>query len=127
MNTSPTKQEYSFPKSKRFTYKIASNDFFYTLPSTLTRRGAGLGYGKRTDLAHNRKESPAPTAYCLPSAFESRRGFTFGRSREDCKGLSLKELFVSDPKVPGPGAYDVTSKEPAGPKWSLKARRTRGE
>ena len=63
INTSTSKEMYSFPTSKRFDdYTIDNSKFFYDIPSSFSKRCASFGYGNKnvfTEIAQN----PGPGAY----------------------------------------------------------------
>ena len=55
LSTSNAKQKFSFSKADRFnSLRGFSTDVIYDLPSQLSARGAGMGYGKKLDLAKGR-------------------------------------------------------------------------
>lgn len=126
LNNSPSKQRYSFGKATRNTARPTSTEFLYNLPSTLSHRGTTQGLGQRSDIVKTFSSYPPPTAYSLPSSFSigTRLGFTFGRSRDQCKGMSIKELFTTDPRNPGPGTYKTTTANvlKAEPQWTIRGR-----
>jgi hypothetical protein len=55
LSTSNAKQQFSFSKAERFNVlRGFSTDKMYEMPSQLSARGAGMGYGKKLDLAKAR-------------------------------------------------------------------------
>jgi hypothetical protein len=54
LNTSTSKQLYSFPKTQRFfKFKQTTCENFYKLPEVRTSRATTLGYGKKFDFTKN--------------------------------------------------------------------------
>jgi len=90
----------------------------YELPATRSRRAPSFGYGRREQMTKKGntifitviESSPPPGTYnpieslkrVLPS-----RAYTFGISREAYQKVFSKQNTISDPSVPGPGAYPV--------------------
>ncbi|CDW75502.1 UNKNOWN [Stylonychia lemnae] len=109
VNTSKSKQLYSFPKQRRFKppKKLLSTSF-----------GVGDRF-KMIELKSKRKNTPmSPNSMLttedinLPSEFSQspKKGFSFGASREVYKRVYTKtQPFIQDPEMPGPGSYDVKS------------------
>lgn len=50
ISTSNAKQKFSFGKEQRFKYKTSDTKVGYDLPSTISKRGAGIGFGMKLDL-----------------------------------------------------------------------------
>lgn len=103
LNTSTTKQAYSFGKAIRF--KILStkdNSYkFYDLPDLKSKRGTILGYGKKGTISI--VGCGSNQLYAAPSYFSQKKsnsGFTFGVSRPKKKDDELS---------PGP-KYNCTNK-----------------
>ncbi|CAD8180727.1 unnamed protein product [Paramecium octaurelia] len=113
LNTSLSKQKYSFPKAKRepIHNKSATNELSYKLPQNLGNRMAGIGYGFKHDFSKDAKPVPAPNLYEIQSFVENnidkKKGPTFAYSRDQMKahGIwgSLNQLS------PGPGRYAQTN------------------
>ena len=62
INTSTSKEMYSFPTSKRFADSIQDNSqFFYNLPSSFNKRYTSFGYGDKVLFSEN--QSPGPGSY----------------------------------------------------------------
>ena len=99
LNTSTTKQAYSFGKAIRFKSNSKS-DFsfhFYDLPSLQNKRSTSLGYGKKGDYSRNlgcgsNKLSP-PVSYFDPKNHNSP-AFSFGME----KRLKKFKDFTPGPK-----------------------------
>ena len=84
LNTSTSKQMYSFPKTKRFmNFKSSSCDHFYNLPDIRSKREAGIGIGPKSDFTKTKNSVPY---YNLPTDFDQKNPhsprFTFGISRK---------------------------------------------
>lgn len=83
---STSKQKWSFSKSRRFIDPKIANASFYDNPSSLDKRGASFGIGKRTDFAETNRTSADPAQYNVSSSFDNkRRGFSFGTGRDETK------------------------------------------
>eukprot|EP01016_Furgasonia_blochmanni_P051855 TRINITY_DN8212_c0_g4_i1.p1 TRINITY_DN8212_c0_g4~~TRINITY_DN8212_c0_g4_i1.p1 ORF type:complete len:273 (+),score=-0.24 TRINITY_DN8212_c0_g4_i1:85-903(+) len=109
LNTSTSKQLYSFPKARRFNSvdKATCPQAFYDLPPVKTKRTTGFGYGYKSDFTKGIPLTPAPDRYVLPSEFSPERakekGRTIGTGREALAG----SMAVIGKDSPGPGAYPV--------------------
>lgn len=112
LNTSPSKQLFSFPKGKRFIIPNSkqNQNVAYNLPTTKSRRSASFGYGKRYNFARN-NGSPSPTSYNSNTQFKknpSAKAFSFGIAREAYSKVYLKghkgPEMARD--IPGPGSYN---------------------
>ena len=123
INTSPSKQMYSFPRAERFPNRKKGFDCFgYNIPSMMDKRGTSIGYGSKVDFT-KKKSGRSEQIYNIPREFDlSRSGspkYTFGLGRENCylPGTKIKNN-------PGPGNYSTT--KPFGSdacKFSLFSRR----
>lgn len=83
---STSKQKWSFSKSSRFIDPKVHDCSFYNTPSSLDKRSASFGVGKRPDIANTGKISADPTKYEVPSSFQNKkRGFSFGTGRDQTK------------------------------------------
>ena len=89
INTSSSKQMYSFGKENRFRAYKARTDVFYNLPSTLEKRKAGFGYGTKSDFTKGAIKGKVDKYYDIPREFEVFRKntpqYTMGAGREVCK------------------------------------------
>ena len=110
INSSTSKQMYSFPKGNRFKeLRKTSETLFYNLPSTKSHRFAAFGFGGRSDFTSGLLKNKAQVYYEIPSDFNTRLRnghspqYTFGKGREDCK----RPTNNIDKNDPGPGAYNV--------------------
>lgn len=80
---STSKQKWSFSKSSRFIDSKRPNVSFYSNPSSLDKRSASFGVGKRPDIADTSKVSVDPAQYNVSSSFDNKkRGFSFGSGRD---------------------------------------------
>lgn len=103
-NTSANK--FTFSKASRFPYPKENDDPSYVLlPSTLSKKTCGFGYGKRWEPKSTHcQDSPSPNRYVLRSIFGiDNRGIDY--SKQIAKE---RELFYIKP-VPGPGSYNPSS------------------
>ncbi|CAD8105237.1 unnamed protein product [Paramecium sonneborni] len=113
LNTSLSKQKYTFPKAQRqpIQNKSATNELSYKLPQSLGTRQAGIGYGLKHDFSKDAKPVPGPNLYDIQSFVENnldkKKGPTFAYSREQMKahGMwgSLNQIS------PGPARYESTN------------------
>jgi hypothetical protein len=105
-NCSPTKQAYSFGRSKRPSQK-PSNYTFYDLPGTRSKRTCSFGRGQKQSLVL-RCEGPPPGTYNVPGFVEmlAKRSISFGVSRDKVVGGPLPRRKSMDP---GPGEYPLGS------------------
>ena len=101
---------WTFPKAKRSRRKdiLKLNDNIYNIPNFKTTRSAGMGYGKRKDFLHIfGVNTPSPSAYDIKSLFDinliKKKGNTFTGKP--------KSLSRSYKNVPGPGAYNISSRK----------------
>ena len=112
INTSTSKQMYSFPTSKRFHYNIKDeSSFFYNLPSTTTKRSTSFGYGTKIIFSEG-NQYPGPGAYnylqinkkgrYAISEFPNTQQSKFGTDRR-----FREQVIISD--TPAPNAYNVES------------------
>lgn len=89
INTSTSKQMYTFPREERFKNPNKQPiTEFYNLPSYISKKGTFIGYGNKSDLTKN--TGKCQNIYNVPREFDlSRRGgspkYTFGQSRDICK------------------------------------------
>ena len=94
LNTSTTKQAYSFGKALRFK-KNTKIDFtynFYNLPTFQSKRGTSLGYGKKGEYDKN-MGCGSNQLYAAPSYFgpknHSSPAFSFGTEKRTKKGKEI--------------------------------------
>ena len=84
LNTSSTKQAYSFGKANRFNFnkKLDFSFHFYDIPSTQSKRYTSLGYGKKGDYDKN-IGCGSNQLYAAPSYFDPKKSdspaYSFGR------------------------------------------------
>ena len=63
INTSTSKEMYSFPTTKRFDPSIEDNSkFFYDIPSSLNKRSTSFGFGNKVEFK-DRYQNPGPGTY----------------------------------------------------------------
>ena len=110
INSSTSKQMYSFPKKPRFKeLKKTSETLFYDLPSQKSHRFAAFGYGGRSDFTSVHLKGKTSVYYDIPSDFATNvrtshsPQYSFGRGREECK----RPINNYDKNDPGPGHYNV--------------------
>ena len=106
INDSTSKAMYSFPLARRFTkFEVDNSSFFYDIPTTLSKRGASIGYGKKSNITLSRK-GKSDNIYNLPMGFDitDKNGtpkYTFGFGRDICR----KPKCLDEKKTPGPSNY----------------------
>ncbi len=105
INSSTSKQMYSFGKNRRFRHlKPSSETFFYNLPTFKSTRYASFGYGTRSDFTRSLRNGKTQVYYDIPSDFNFRvrhsPQYSMGKGREDCK----RPINKVDKNDPGPGA-----------------------
>lgn len=125
------KQFFSFSKAQRFRPLNKDEEYIprkgnsrvhcYDLPSATVERWTSFGFGGKIAFPSTGKQTPAPSAYKIPSEFDvvrnPKRGFTFGLSREDYAKGPFKR------KAPGPGDYsELKVMGVCGKKFSFRSR-----
>lgn len=106
INNSTSKAMYSFPMAERFKkYEKDTSSFFYNIPDKFSKRGASIGYGKKSDIRLNRR-GKSDNMYNLQTGFDLKhRGgspkYTFGYGRDICRHNMSKD----ESKTPGPSSY----------------------
>lgn len=106
INTSVSKQMYSFSKANRFcAWGRKEADMLYDLPSTLDKRATSLGKGNKSDFtAESRKKTQA--IYNIPREFDLKRKnspqYTFGLGRNECRNL----VMMKRDNYPSPNTYN---------------------
>ena len=106
INTSSSKQMYSFPKAERFGQRKQGYDcFYYNLPSMMSKRGTSIGYGTKVDLG-KKQSGRSDQMYNIPREFDLNRSgspkYSFGLSRDICY---LPGQAKPNKSNPGPGNY----------------------
>jgi hypothetical protein len=89
-NNSTAKYHWSFSKSRRFSdNKGYTQTISYNLPSSVSKRKSGIGYGSRSKYFDGlNTTNPAPGLYELGTTFENkkeRKGFSFGYNRDELR------------------------------------------
>ena len=112
INTSTSKQMYSFSHAKRFKPKLTDeSQFFYNIPTGMSHRGTSFGYGTKMSFS-NRDNSPGPGSYnYLKINTKGRYAKSdFPNSPQSKFGSSIrfkKEKVFSD--TPAPNTYYLES------------------
>ena len=127
LNTSSSKQMYSFPKAERFPkIKRCSSTGFYDIPSTLSKRFTNFGFGNKLDFTAAAKGNNA-TFHDYRSDFDPKNPhgpkYSFSNGREKYGKVYLDSVKMFDKDVPGPGKYNYL--KPFGsdcPKYTMKGR-----
>jgi len=103
----------TFSRSERFQASIdATNKADVTvLPSTLSPRSCGFGYGHKqwsTVNFEDKRESPSPSNYDIRGNIaKSPHSKTFGRHQSEKVFLAHNKINLYAKDVPGPGQYEV--------------------
>lgn len=127
LNTSTSKQRYTFAKAARFPkIKRSSSAGFYEIPSTLSKRTTSFGFGNKVDFTKEKKGNNA-TFHDYSSDFNQKNPhgpkYSFSNGREKYGKVYLDSVKMFDKNVPGPGKYYIM--KPFGsdcPKYSIKGR-----
>ena len=77
-------------------------DQFYEIPTSISKRKAGLGYGTKSDFTSGKDKTPAPNGYQINSEIEKnlqkKGGWSFGESRGKMQGAGIfKKHLVANP------------------------------
>ena len=102
LNTSTTKQAYSFGKANRFNNnkKIDFSFHFYDIPSTQSKRYTSLGYGKKGEYDKN-IGCGSNQLYAAPSYFDPKKNnspaYSFGR---EIRTKKIKDLSPGPKYLP---------------------------
>ncbi|CAK62782.1 unnamed protein product (macronuclear) [Paramecium tetraurelia] len=102
LNTSKSKQMYTFSKAKRWVdVKDSVCTPIYQLPTTLSKRAAGIGYGKKMNITQD-NNTPAPNFYTVQRSQEHGRTMALGRDHAN----KYESIFLGlIQNTPGPGTY----------------------
>lgn len=125
MNTSKSKQLFTFPKSKRFdaATKSYTDKICYDLPPVKSIRKAGIGYGSKYDFTRLNVQNPAPNNYTIDGDFDNidkkKKGFQFGVSREQMASTGILGHINKSNPGPGPGQYKELSAK-SNIKWTFR-------
>lgn len=124
-NSSASKFMYSFGKSNRFREvdRRGKADDFYNIPSSIMKRKAGIGYGKRYDFF---KENHKDTEFIsIKRSYDPKNTpgykYSFGLGRDKFKKQITCGYKNLDMNVPGCAKYNVL--KPTGgdaPKYSFR-------
>lgn len=115
LNLSPSKQLYSFSRSKRFNEKSSKSlcdRAFYDISNKVYQghQGTGIGCGSKYDFTKHSKNVPAPNEYkpqnlTISESVGKKHGYTFGVSREMFKQSEMVFHLKNAAATPGPDAY----------------------
>lgn len=115
LNLSPSKQLYSFSRSKRFNDKTSQSlcgQAFYDVSNKIYQghQGTGIGCGNKYDFTKHSKNVPAPNEYkpqnlTISESVGKKHGYTFGVSREMFKQSEMVFHLKNAATIPGPDAY----------------------
>ena len=123
-NASPTKFMYSFARAERFPNlkRTGKSDTFYNLPSVKMQRGAGIGYGTKSDFTRNKNNKTEFISIKRDFDEGNQRGlkYSFGLGRDSFQKTYCPGYKNIDKNVPGPGKYNVIRELGAdAPKYSM--------
>lgn len=116
LNTSKSKNLYTFPKTIRFSHtnpsynknitslKISTNFFN-------TKRSCSFGKGNKSDFTRSLNKTPAPNNYkqdhlTITKSSKKKKGTSFGFSREKCLIIGTIPL-KKQALIPGVGSYNL--------------------
>jgi len=110
-NDSSAKHQFSFPKSALLgTPKSYTQTISYDLPSTITRRKSGIGYGTRSRHFDGQNvTNPCPTRYNDAKSIENKkqsRAHSFGAHKDQIKFGNYLKIAENTP-----AAYDLNEKQ----------------
>ena len=110
INTSKSKQMYSFTKAERFPkIKPTCDGDFYNLPEVRSKRFTTLGKGTKYDFTSLAK-GRSSQIYDSKSDFDQKNPhsprYTFGIGRDKYTKVYCEANKMLDMNVPGPGKYD---------------------
>lgn len=113
LNTSLTKQQYTFPhqdrmpkKSKKTYLDVGYYDVNYKL--IRSNFAVSIGKGKKTNFENPTRGVPGPNRYYplnLSISQNKKQGFSFGLSREQVPQNGIGEGVKTSANKPGPGTY----------------------
>ncbi len=138
LNDSPTKQQFSFPKARRFRQRTTEYcpprpaHSQYSLPSTFSKKAFTFGSAPRKScLVDNSKGylevAPPPGAYTPSEHAEKSPSWSFGGCKKPAiPGTQLSVRYMMD--IPGPGSYNVLPVDfgKDGHKFSMRMKATPG-
>ena len=126
INSSSSKQMYTFGKANRFDYRNKGNtNFAYNLPDVKSKRSAAFGYGLKTDFTRGNRDRN-DSIYNLGSDFDQHNRnshsprYTMRPGRDICKMSNKKSDSSSSP---GPSSYNPYKPFGSyGPSYSMSFR-----
>ena len=129
LNSSKSKQLFSFSKSKRFPApKTQYNTPFYQKNPNLHKntRTCSFGIGNKYDFTKKFINNPGPNHYkneknTIKNNLKKKKGKTFGFSREKCLVIGHKSL-KDFKKVPGVGTYNLKNYKKSGKSCSFRIK-----
>ena len=106
VNNSSAKTHWSFAKAARFPDSRGyTATISYNLPSNVTKRTSGIGYGSRSKVFDGvNLTNPSPGKYEAPTSFSNnkqKRGYSFGHNRDDLKYANYLKQLESTPSAYG--------------------------
>ena len=113
INTSTSKEMYSFPTTKRFPDFIRDDShFFYDIPTTITKRSTSFGYGKKSAFSDINK-NPGPGAYDQLLRINKRGRYIISElpnSQQNAFGTEIRfKNNTSNTETPAPNYYKLES------------------
>ena len=123
-NKSQSKQLYTIPKAIRFhPLKKSNNTDFYELPTFHNERSAGIGYGNRSELGFDIKNTNKPAFYSIKRDFDEGNElgphYSFPHNREAYKKVYIPFKKEAEPNNPGPGHYEIKNSFGDAPLYSM--------
>ena len=113
INTSTSKEMYSFPTTKRFTDFVRDESpFFYNIPTTITKRSTSFGFGSKNAFPDNNK-TPGPGTYKHLLQINNKGRYAISElpnSQQNKFGNEIRFKFDTiNTETPGPNAYNLES------------------
>lgn len=120
LNSSPSKQRFSFCKAERFLPPVAPMyqnselrcDKYYDVSDIRPKRTTSFGIGNKLQPHTRNDDAPSPDRYHIHTEFDDsvklkNRGFSFGYGRQLYGGPM--EVIKYSKEIPGPGQYPLSS------------------
>ena len=108
-NNSPSKFMFSFSKTPRF-FRLKQDekiDKFYNLPSTLGKRSAAMGFGKKYFFKPKNISEFISIKRYFDKNYQPGFKYSFGISRDKFSKVYYPGRQIIDMDIPGPGKYNL--------------------
>ena len=113
INTSTSKEMFSFPTTKRFNKSIRDDSpFFYNLPNTLSKRGTSFGYGSKVVFSDS-NQYPGPGTYKIYPQINPKGSYALSELPNTQQSKFSREIRFKNQTIvndtPAPNAYNPES------------------